>query len=304
MAFFKEVVLGIKNYVVGFKFLVKHNLWWYFIFPAVLSIGIYFLGVYFDNLQDAHQLGKTYMPESVNDHVWFVLKNLFFVGIGVIAMKFTKYLVVVCLSPIISSLSQSIEEKLTGNKYPFSMKLMINDIKRGIKIAFRNILWEMIFLLIVIILVRFFEGDTADIILFSLPLVFGFYYYGFSFVDYINERRRLNIEQSVYFVKRHRGLAIGVGAVYSLMFLAPLDFKAMVDFSDFSSEPLMTIGLVIAHWLGWMVITMAPILAITSATLSMHEIVDLSTNEWAVNTREASDEEQELSELEAEKEGE
>ena len=184
------------------------------------------------------------------------------------------------------------------------MKLMINDIKRGIKIAMRNMLWETVFLLIVILLVRFFDGDTADVILFALPLMFGFYYYGFSFLDYINERRRLNIEQSIYFVKRHRGLAIGVGLLYSLLFLAPLDFKAMIDFSDFSNEPLMTLGSVIGHWLGWMVITMAPILAITSATLSMHEIVDLSTNQWAVNTRQKSDEEQELEKLDDEKEAE
>lgn len=285
MAFFKELATGIKNYVAGFKFLVEHKLWWYFIFPAVLSIGIYFLGVYFDGLQDGRSLGRQYNPETVNEHIWFVLKNLSFVALGVVAMKFTKYLVVICLSPVISSLSQDIEEKLTGNKYPFSFKLLISDLKRGIKIAMRNMIWEFAFLLVVFIVVKFLDGNIAKILMFSLPLVFGFYYYGFSFIDYINERRRLNIEQSVYFVKSHRGLAIGIGAVYSLLFLCPLDFKAMVDFSDFGEEPLITIGSVFGHWIGWMVITAAPILAITSATLSMHEVVDLKTNEWAINTR-------------------
>ena len=45
-----------------------------------------------------------------------------------------------------------------------------------------------------------------------------FYYYGFGFIDYINERRRMNIEQSVIFVKKNKGFAVGLGLVFTIIF--------------------------------------------------------------------------------------
>jgi len=106
---------------------------------------------------------------------------------------------------------------------------------------------------IVFIVAQFFGGGFKNVLLLSLPLAFGFYFYGFGFMDYINERRRLNIEQRIYFLRNHRGVAVASGSVYSLLFMVPY------------------VGVVIA-----------PIWACVAATLAMHELVDLSQNEWAL----------------------
>jgi CysZ protein len=66
------------------------------------------------------------------------------------------------------------------------------------------------------------------------------YYYGFSMLDYSSERQRLSATQSIDFIGRHRGLAIGNGMVFYAMHAIPI--------------------------LGWI---LAPAYAVVAATLSL-----------------------------------
>ncbi|MFN5761680.1 MAG: EI24 domain-containing protein, partial [Sphingobacteriales bacterium] len=43
------------------------------------------------------------------------------------------------------------------------------------------------------------------------------YYYGFSMLDYSFERHKMNMLQSIDFIGRHKGLAIGNGIIFFLM---------------------------------------------------------------------------------------
>lgn len=254
MKFFKHLLLGYQAYGKAAKFIVANNLWWYFTMPLLLSIGVFYLGVYMNSLQfDVLNFKNLSHYDTINGLIWMVLKALFYTSLGFMWMKFTKYFVVILLSPILATLSQKTEEILTENTYPFSIPQTIRDIKRGVQIALRNIFWEYFIFFVIFIVAQFFGGEVKSVILLSLPLVFGFYFYGFGFMDYINERRRLNIEQSIYFLRNHRGIAVAIGSVYSLLFMVPY------------------VGVVIA-----------PIWACVAATLVMHELVDLSKNEWAL----------------------
>jgi len=153
------------------------------------------------------------------------------------------------------------------------------------QIAMLNIFWEYFFIVVILGIASFFGGGTAkNIIIFSFPIVIGFYFYGFAFIDYINERRRLNIQQSVYFVSKHRGLAIAIGSIYSIFFLS--FFYVLRGYGNLPIDTATQI-----FWGTILVITfilaaLAPILAITSATLSMHELVDLGKNEFAIKAAE------------------
>ena len=283
MKFFQHLILGYKNYVKGVQFLIKHRLYWFALFPIALFFGIYWLGYYFAELEgsisrDIKELGSNI--ETLNDLIWMTIKMLFFDALYLIFTKFTMYLVVVVLSPAISILSETIEEKLTGNKYPFNLIQLLSDIRRGARIAFRNIFWEYFFLVIVMGIASFMGGTAKSVIIFTIPIAIGFYFYGFAFMDYINERRRLNIQQSVYFVSKHRGLAVAIGSVYSILFLS--FFWVFRSFGNFATDTGTQL-----FWGTILVITfilaaLAPILAITSATLSIHELVDLGKNEYAI----------------------
>jgi CysZ protein len=107
----------------------------------------------------------------------------------------------------------------------------------------------------------------------------GFYFYGFAFIDYVNERRRLNIQQSIYFVSKHRGLALAIGSIYSIFFLS--FFYVFRSYGDLPTDTATQLfwGTILA--ITFVLAAVAPILAITSATLSMHELVDLNNNNFA-----------------------
>lgn len=279
MKFFKELGIGLRNYWVGTKFLFQHKLLLYFIFPLVLFIGVYVLGNYFQVLEmeiNDELKAQSGNIETINGLIWVSLKMFFFDALYIIFTQFTLYIVVVLLSPILAILSQKIESILTGNTYPFSFKNLINDIKRGAIIAFRNLVWYYIFVGFFLGIVSFFDLSAKSFIIFAIPFIVGFYYYGFSFIDYINERRRLNIQQSVYFVSKHKGLAISIGSVYSTLFL--LYFYITKNrtqlITEFGYESLWEIG-------SWTLLTLAalsPILAISAATLSMNEVIKFKKN--------------------------
>jgi CysZ protein len=48
------------------------------------------------------------------------------------------------------------------------------------------------------------------------------YYYGFSMLDYSCERHQLSPSQSIAYIGKHRGLAIGNGLIFYLMHLVPV----------------------------------------------------------------------------------
>ncbi len=69
------------------------------------------------------------------------------------------------------------------------------------------------------------------------------YYYGFSMLDYSCERNKLSMSESIDFVGKHRGLAIGNGLMFYLMHAVII--------------------------IGWI---FAPAYAVVAATLSLHKI--------------------------------
>ncbi|WP_051568633.1 EI24 domain-containing protein [Crocinitomix catalasitica] len=290
MNFFQLIGLGYKNYIYGIKFLVEHKLYWYIAFPLILFAGVYLLGFYFEDLQleVAQELkDKNQDITRLKDLTWISIKMIFFDSMNLIFTKFTLYIVVIILSPILALLSERIEKIITGNKYKFSFRQLLKDIRRGLQIALRNIFWEYFFIVIILGLATFFGGGIKDIIIFSLPIMIGFYFYGFAFIDYVNERRRLNIQQSIYFVSKHRGLAIAIGSIYSIFFLS--FFYVFRSYGDLPTDTATQLFWGTILVITFILASMAPILAITSATLSMHELVDLSKNDYVEHPKNAKD---------------
>lgn len=274
MNFFQLLILGYKNYGKGTVFLFKNKLYWFFIFPIVLFIGIYWLGTYFKTLESQVNYDLIHTSdniETINELIWTTLQMMFFDAMYIIFTQFTLYIVVVLLSPILAILSEKVEEIITGKKYVYNFSMLINDIKRGAIIAFRNLIWYYIFVGIFLGIVSIFDLSAKSFIIFAIPFVIGFYYYGFSFIDYVNERRRLNIQQSIYFVSQHKGLAISIGSVYSIFFL--LYFYVSRNFGSFATDTNTQILWTIILILLLLLAALSPILAITSSTLSMNELL-------------------------------
>lgn len=216
--------------------------------------------------------------ETINEIIWYMIYLMIEISVALLLMKFSKYLVVVILSPMLSSLSVKTERILTGNKYPFNFKQLIHDIRRAIRIVIRNLMWEYFFFIIIFIVSYFGWEDPKSSPIFYLTFAIGFFYYGFGFLDYINERRRLDMDQSIMFVRQHRGLAVAIGSVYSLLILVPVDIGALFNWSGFGENPMGVLGNFSLHLILWLCASVSPILAIVAATIAMNDLVDLKSN--------------------------
>lgn len=253
MALFKDIATGISSCYQATPFIFKNGLWWYFLIPALLSGAVYLGG----DLLVAELESVRFSDIPNDDQREF---NFLFIGIKAIlvfvALKLNPYVVLLILVPMLANLSTRTEKILTANSYPFRLKQFGSDITRGITIALRNIFRQSI-----IILCWFVATLVYSPLQVATPYVIfcvGFYFYGFSLVDYTNERRRLDIIESVKFVRSHVGLVIAIGAVFSLLFIIPYA------------------GVVVA-----------PVIAIVGATIAMHKTVDLSKNKAAQNLAKA-----------------
>ncbi len=277
MNFFKQLYIGYKNYVKGTLFLFKHHLYWYFIFPIILFIGVFLTGTYFKNIEIEISNGLLQTTEhisTINELIWTILKMMFLDALYITFTQFTLYIVVILLSPVLAMLSQKIEEIITKKKYQYNFKMLIQDIKRGAIIAFRNLIWYYILVGIFLGIASFFNISTKNsFLIFSIPFIVAFYYYGFSFMDYVNERRRLNIQQSIYYVSQHKGLAIAIGSLYSIFFL--LYFYINTHYNEFITNNNSRIIWGTIRYTLLAIAALTPILAITAATLSMNEIDEI-----------------------------
>lgn len=130
-----------------------------------------------------------------------------------------KYLFLIIGSPLFAYLSEKTEAIISGKDFPFSWPQLLKDMVRGIKLALRNTLWQAVYAISLLIL-SFFPviGWVTPVIVLFVEC----YYYGFSMLDYSCERHKLSPSESIEYIGKHKGLAIGNGIVFYLMHLLPV----------------------------------------------------------------------------------
>jgi CysZ protein len=270
--FLNDFILGYKSYIQAWKFIREHKLWFYFVIPIVVFGSLIYFGFWMRGLAGEASVMSEAKDISFFVSIWYKFKFLIYWIIAVMALNLTRYIMMTLLSPVLSVVSERVEKILTGNNYSFNLPQMFRDIKRGIKISIRNVFREIL-LVSAIYIVAAFVGWLIDINLswlsLTLSLLIAFFYYGFGFMDYINERRRLTIRQSVLFVRKHWGLAISLGSVFVLIF--------QILFPLFEGNKYLFLP-------GAVIVSVIPIFSIIASTLALHALVDLSTNEYAVKT--------------------
>ena len=268
MKFTKDLTLGFKSYVESISFILKNGFIKYLIIPLLLFGIIFYFGHKFGSLSEAAHQGmenKDYSWGFVGLS-WLFLKANFYALMKFLFIDATKYLVIMFLSPLLAILSEKTEEILTGNQYKFNLRQLLKDVKRGIGIAIRMLIAEFGLIFLVWSPICWILGIN-DFIYETIALLIGFYFYGFAYVDYINERLRLNIRESWKFMRKHAGLAFAIGGVYSLFYKIP---SLIPTGNNIVDTILDNFG-----------VLFAPVLAIVAATIAMHKLVDLNNSKYA-----------------------
>jgi CysZ protein len=246
----KEIIISIQSFFEAHRFINKHRLWKWIIVPGIIYTAMFVLGMWFfgktSNSAIAFVLQKSglkawldYMQES-----W--LNVLVIVGQGIIMLvlfffyfSLFRFIFLIVASPVFAYLSEKTESILEGKDFPFSFPQFLKDIVRGMRIAGRNLLWQSVYL-VSILIISFIPlvGMVAPLV----ALLVECYYFGFSMLDYSSERNKLSTSQSIALIGNHKGLAIGNGLVFYVMHLLP--------------------------FIGWL---LAPSYAVVAATLSLHK---------------------------------
>lgn len=264
--FTKDFIVGIKAFIKAFIFLFEHNLWLYFFVPVLLFVSMYLGADYVHkevvNYDIQGHLSQIDFQKELKDFRWFkgfpteskdielviaAVQIIFIVSV----LRMKRYLILILMSPLLAFISTRIEYIVVENKYNWNTKQFIKDIYRGINFALRNMIRQAFILAGWYLLVLLIN----DLEVFSpyVSFLVGAYYYGASLMDYTNERRRLTMDESIGYIRFHFGLTMAIGLIFYGMFF--------VEFVGF---------------------IVAPITAVVAATLAIHEIEDLSKNEYAV----------------------
>ncbi|MBS1925123.1 MAG: EI24 domain-containing protein [Bacteroidetes bacterium] len=246
----KEIVIAIQSYLEAHRFISRHKLWKWILVPGFLYTLMFMAGIwlFWVTSNEATQLllNKTGIREWLENfkNGWMnFLVIICQIIIWMVSLMFYfslfKFIFLIIGSPLFSYLSEKTDTILTGKDFPFSFSKLMNDAWRAIKIALRNLLWQSLYMLSLFLL-SFFPlfGWVTPLV----GLLVECYYLGFSMLDYSSERNNLSAMQSIQFIGRHKGLAIGNGFVFYLMHLVPI--------------------------IGWL---LAPSYAVIAATLSLHK---------------------------------
>jgi CysZ protein len=247
----KEIVIAIQSYFEAHQFIREHKLWKWILIPGLVYSILFAAGMYFfwQSSNDA----VTWISQQIGLETWLQKQrsnwlSFFFVMAGLILrivlvffyFSLFKYLFLIIGSPIFAYLSEKTESILEGVDFPFNFQQLLTDVWRGVRLALRNTLWQSVYVLSLLLL-SFLPvvGWITPII----ALLTECFYYGSSMMDYSLERHKLSYSQSVEYISRHKGIAIGNGLMFYLMH-----------------------GFIVIGWV------LAPAYAVVAATLSLHKV--------------------------------
>ena len=247
----KEIIIAIQSYFEAHNFIRKHKLWKWILIPGIIYMVLFAVGIYYFWISTGNAVN--WLSEKTGLIPWLQkqrneLLSFVFVMIGIMLrlvltffyFSLFKYLFLIIGSPVFAYLSEKTASIIEGKDFPFSFAQLMKDAWRGSKLALRNTIWQTVYLFALFLL------SFIPLVGWITPLIALFiecYYYGFSMVDYSCERNQLSSSESIVFIGRHRGLAIGNGLMFYMMH-----------------------GLIVVGWIA------APAYAVIAATLSLHRI--------------------------------
>ncbi|MDG1098223.1 MAG: EI24 domain-containing protein [Bacteroidia bacterium] len=228
---------GFSAFFRATPFLFNNGMGWWYLVPVLLYF-VLFLAAFFGFSQWASPYIENWVASRLNislvkeDINWwqsmriFLTKSTIFLSGWIIKLliisllsKIMKYAILIIMSPVLAYISEKTEAILTNGETPFDLVQFLKDVARGVFFALRSLTAELSITL------------GLGIIGFFIPIVFPFiplfifivncFYIGVSLMDYVAERRKLSVRQSMVFMRKNKGTLIGVGCMFNLIYQLP-----------------------------------------------------------------------------------
>ncbi len=225
LSFFAQVRLALSSYFKAMRLMFDKRYLLCFIYALLVSSVLVAFEIYI--AKSIVSSAESYLyarisPETFWEPLRKIIQFIIHVSLHFIVyfiyLTINKYILLTILSPVMAMISEQTETILNGRTYTFQFSNLFRDLLRGARIALRNMFIEFgcMFLCLFVVWIPII-GWLCPLFLFVLSC----YFYGFSMIDYINERRELTTSQSIAYVKRHKGLAVGNGFVLLVLFAIP-----------------------------------------------------------------------------------
>lgn len=224
----KHILNGIKAYSDALKIISNLGLWKYFWIPVLISVitaTLIFSSAYALSDNIGQFLSQWWVWDWGRQTV--ILISEIFGGLLIIVFGFIlyKHVVMALSAPFMGPVSEKIEAHLLGSRTtsPRDTSFM-EQLWRGIRINIRNLMMEILLTIPILVI-----GLIPIIGLVSTVLIFLIqaYYAGFGNMDYTLERH-FKYRESINFVQKNKGIAIGNGIVFMFFLFVPVIGVIMV----------------------------------------------------------------------------
>jgi len=238
-----NILKGLKVYSGTYAMISKLKLWKYFIIPIIISVAVFAL-ILILSWSLSYSLGEwmsSAWPFDLGQD-FITTVSVFIAGIVIFAIGliFYKHIILALSAPFMSPVSEKIESYYTGRpainqtNSSFATQLI-----RSIRINTRNLIKELL-LTIPILLLKFIP--VVNIFSTVLLIILQAYYAGVSNMDYTLERH-FKYRDSIAFIKKHRGLAIGNGIGFLLLLIIPVVGVILALPLSITSASIITVDL-------------------------------------------------------------
>jgi CysZ protein len=227
MDFLHQIKLSFLFYWRAFRFIDTHNLWRLLVIPAIINLIIAFLIVVFAIKSSGviveyvlANFQSTSSDKAIHSFIEGILLVIIRAFVFFFYLKIYRYLALILLAPLFAIISSKVQIFSAGPTKNVCTSKYFLDCSRGIKIALRNFMIELILTTSIIVI--------SFLIAWILPLapvvilVLESYFVGYSMADYRNEYFGLNSKESRKLINSYPGLVIGNGLIFNFIILIPL----------------------------------------------------------------------------------
>lgn len=216
-----HIINGIQAYFGAFSLISKLKLWSYFFIPIIISlitaVSITLLAYSLsDNI--GHYISKIWIWEFGKE-TFATIGN--FIGgfiVIIIGIILYRHIIMALSAPFMSPVSEKIEAHLSDATHQHRKTSFSAQLWRGIRINVRNLFMELLITIPILILSLI---PVINIFTAILLFLIQSYYAGFGNMDYTLERH-FRYNESLAFVRKNKGIAIGNGIVFMLFLLIPV----------------------------------------------------------------------------------
>jgi CysZ protein len=221
---FKNILTGLISYKDSFKLINELKLWSFFFVPMAISL-LFGIAIFFAAYGLSDHLGRFFARAWVwewgSETFTSIATWLGALVILILGFILYKHVVMALSAPFMSPVSERIEKHLYPEVHdPHTHRKTSNtqQLIRGLRINIRNLFYE-IGISIPLLILSFIP--VVNFVTTPLLFLVQAYYAGFGNMDYTLERH-YEYRDSVSFIKKNKGYAIGNGIVFMAMLLIPV----------------------------------------------------------------------------------